>query len=185
MKQDKLEQFVIENRDEFDVYEPGDELWDRIQKPSPKVIKLNWKTIAIRVAAFIASYFFHDMMQSEKSSHIAQQKIEMDDQQVELVQVLMEAEIYYSSQINSAKDEIFRLSGNNQELIDDINFDMVELDEVFQELKDDLKDNSDNEEVIEAMIQNYRIKLQVLEEILNQLEKTKNPDENENNNHEI
>lgn len=189
MKQDKLEQFVIENRDGFDVYEPGEELWDRIQKPSPKVIKLNWKTIAVRVAAvvviFIASYFFHDMMQSENTNQIAQQQPEMEDQQMEQVQVLMEAEVFYSSQINTAQDEIFRLSGNNKDLMEDINLDMLELDEIFKELKNDLKDNSDNEEVIEAMIQNYRIKLQVLEEILMQLNKTKNQEENENNNHEI
>lgn len=189
MKQDKLEHFIIENRDDFDVYEPSDELWDRIQKPSPKVIQLNWKTIAVRVAAvvviFIASYFFHDMMQSENTQQIAQQQPEMEDQQMEQVQVLMEAEVFYSSQISNTKDEIFKLSGNDKELIDDINFDMVELDDIFQELKDDLKDNSDNEEVIEAMIQNYRIKLQVLEEILTQLNKTKNSNENENNHHEI
>lgn len=189
MKQDKLEQFIIDNHDGFDVYEPSDELWDRIQKPAPKVIKLNWKTIAVRVAAvvviFIASYFFHDMMQSEKSTQIAQQQPETEDQQMQQVQILMEAEVFYSSQINHAKDEIFKLSGNNQKLIADINLDMVELDEIFKELKDDLKDNSDNEEVIEAMIQNYRIKLQVLEEILMQLNKTKNQDDNENNNHEI
>ena len=189
MKQDKLEQFITKNRDGFDVYEPGDELWDRIQKPSPKVIKLNWKTIAVRVAAvvviFIASYFFHDMMQPEKSTQVAQHEIEMDDQQMGKVRLLMEAEVFYSSQINYAQNEILRLSENDQELIDDINFDMAELDEVYQELKDDLKDNSDNEEVIEAMIQNYRIKLQVLEEILLQLNKTKYLDVNENNNHEI
>lgn len=189
MKQDKLERFIVENRDDFDVYEPSEELWDRIQKPSPKVIQLNWKTIAVRVAAvvviFIASYFFHDMMQKDNTQNITQQNPEMDDQQMEQVQVLMEAEVFYSSQINNTKDEIFRLSGNDQELIDDINFDMVELDDIFQELKNDLKDNSDNEEVIEAMIQNYRIKLQVLEEILTQLNRTKNSNENENGNHEI
>ncbi len=82
-----------------------------------------------------------------------------------------------------AKDEIFVLSGNDKTLIEEINFDMVELDEIFEELKDDLKDDSDNEEVIEAMVQNYRIKLQVLEEILTQLKKSKEQEENEN--HEI
>ncbi len=75
MKQDKLEKFIIDNRDDFDVFEPGDEIWDRIQKPTPKVIKLNWQTIAIRVAAvvviFIASYFFHDLMQKDNNNNIA------------------------------------------------------------------------------------------------------------------
>lgn len=188
MKQDKLEKFIQDNREDFDVFEPGDEIWDRIKKPPPKVVKLNWKTIALRVAAvvviFIASYFFHDIMQKDNNNTIAINEQENKDESNEQVQVLMEAEVFYTSQINFAKDEIFRVSGNDKVLIEEINFDMVELDDVFEELKNDLKDNSDNEEVIEAMIQNYRIKLQVLEEILLQLNKSKNQEKNENN-HEI
>ena len=52
---------------------------------------------------------------------------------------------------------------------------------MFNELKIDLKDDAANEEVIEAMIQNYRIKLQILEEILTQL---KNADEQNTDDHE-
>ena len=189
MKQDKLEKFIIENREEFDVFEPGTELWDRIQKPAPKVIRLNWKTVLVRVAAvvviFIASYFFHDMMQKGDKSDVAgnEQPIENEDQSK--VNVLMEAEMFYTSQINTAKEEIILLSGNDKSLMDDVNLDMIELDKVFEELKNDLKDNSDNEEVIEAMIQNYRIKLQVLEEILLQLNKSKNSENEKSNSNEI
>jgi hypothetical protein len=191
MKQDKdkLEKFIIENREEFDVYEPNTELWDRIHKPSPKVIRLNWKTIMIRVAAvvviFIASYFFHDMMQ-KNGEDIAgnDQQMENEDQSGE-VKVLMEAEMFYTSQINTAKEEIILLSGNDKDLMEDVNLDMVELDNVFEELKNDLKDNSDNEEVIEAMIQNYRIKLEVLDEILLQLKKSKNSENKKSESNEI
>jgi hypothetical protein len=62
---------------------------------------------------------------------------------------------------------------------------MVELDKVFEELKRDLKDNSDNEEVIEAMIQNYRIKLEVLDEILTQLKKSRGSNKKNNLSDEI
>jgi hypothetical protein len=189
MKQDKLEKFIIENREEFDVFEPGTELWDRIQKPSPKVIRLNWKTIFVRVAAvvviFITSYFFHDMIQRGEKNNVAgnEQPAENGDQNE--VNVLMETEMFYTSQINSAKEEIILISGNDKGLIDDLNGDMGELDKVFEELKNDLKDNSDNEEVIEAMIQNYRIKLQVLEDILFQLKKSKNTGNEKSNSNEI
>jgi len=189
MQQDKLEKFVIENREEFDVFEPGTELWDRIQKPAPKVIRLNWKTVLIRVAAvvviFIASYFFHDMMQKGDKSDVAGNEQPLENEDQNKVNVLMEAEMFYTSQINTAKEEIILLSGNNKGLIDDLNVDMVELDKVFEELKNDLKDNSDNEEVIEAMIQNYRIKLQVLEDILLQLKKSNNTKNEKSNSNEI
>ena len=48
-----------------------------------------------------------------------------------------------------------------------------ELDKIYKGLKNDLKDNVSNEEVIEAMIQNFRLKLQLLEEIQRQLQSQK------------
>jgi hypothetical protein len=187
MKQDKLEKFVIENRSEFDVYEPAPELWDRIRKPQPKIIRITWKTVFWRVAAviviFVASWFIHDWVQNTNEKSVAVQETENPGN--EQVNELMEAEIFYTSQINTAKEEIIELSGNDKGLLDDINLDMVELDKIFKELKNDLKDNSDNEEVINAMIQNYRIKLEVLKEILTQLKKSKNLENDKNDSDEI
>jgi len=188
MKHDKLEKFVVDNREAFDVFEPDDKLWEQIHKPSAKVVKFNWKTLAIRVAAivviFIASYYTHDFIEGNKSGNqLVQQETPMEG--MENFQVLMEAEVFYASQINFAKEEIVKLSGNDHVLIDEINYDLVELDDVFIELKNDLKDNSDNEEVIEAMIQNYRLKLEILEEILGQLKRSANVVENERQTNEI
>ena len=153
-----------------------------------KVRKLNFKTILIRVAAvviiFVASWFFHDQFQNGNINKSLIDNSETENEEAENIQVLMEAEVFYTSQINTAKNEITKLAGDNNLLIEEINFDMVELDNVFEELKNDLKDNSDNEEVIGAMIQNYRIKLEILKEILVQLKKTQKSDTNEND-HEI
>ena len=54
---------------------------------------------------------------------------------------------------------------------------MEELDQVYEELKEDLNDNASNPEVIEAMILNYRVKLEILEELLDQLKAKENHDE--------
>ena len=51
---------------------------------------------------------------------------------------------------------------------------MLELDSTYAQLKLDLKDNVANEQIIEAMIQNYRIKLQILEKMLDHLKAMKN-----------
>lgn len=188
MKQDSLEKFVLDHREDFDAFEPDDKLWDQIVKPAPKVVKFNFKTIAYRVAAvvviFIASYFTHDLIQGDKeNTPVALHENNFEGN--EEFQELMEAEVFYSSQINFAREEIVSLSKNDPSLIDDINFDLVELDEAFKELKNDLKDNSDNEEVIEAMMQNYRLKLQILEEILGQLKKSGNDEKKQKQSHEI
>jgi len=104
---------------------------------------------------------------------------EITDENAPMVRELIEAEAYYSSLINLKKDEVFRLTASNPEIRHEIDMEMVDLDRVFAELKKDLKDNADNEEVIEAMIQNYRLKLDILEEMLQILHQA-NENQNEN-----
>lgn len=184
MKKDKLEDFVISNRNEFDEFEPREELWDRIQQKRKPVRKLQWRTIAWQAAAavaiFISSYFFFDVMNSDPTQSQNQQIAEQSPVEDEKMQMLMEAEMFYTSKINSTKEELFHLSGNDNDFMKDLDLDLEELDEVFNELKKDLKDNTDNEEVIEAMVQNYRLKLTILEEILLQVSKSSNKNENTN-----
>lgn len=189
MKQDKLEKFIIGNRAEFDVYEPGPELWNRIKKPGHAVIRMSWKTIMWRAAAvvviFSSSWLIHDWVQKDNTKSLTENESAFENPDLEHVNVLLEAEVFYTARIHTAREEIILLSGDNKGLLDEINIDMVELDKVFEELKNDLKDNSDNEEVIEAMIQNYRIKLEVLEEILIQLKKSQDLSDEKNQSDEI
>ncbi|MCF8368872.1 MAG: hypothetical protein K9G76_07495 [Bacteroidales bacterium] len=177
MKQDNLEKFIIENRDDFDVFEPGEGLWEKIQEQAKPVRKLSWNKVAWRVAAglaiFIASYFFHDIMQPGADKQVAVVEDESSAPGDEKMQMLMEAEVFYTAKISAAREEIYILSGQDKQMIDILDMDLNELDTIFTELKNDLKDDNDNEEVIEAMIQNYRIKMEILEEMLFQLNKSK------------
>lgn len=177
MKTDKLEKFVIDNRDEFDDLEPNPAIWDKIQKKQPKTVKLNWTKVLVRVAAvvviFVSSYYFHDFMDNRSSvKNLVTETTSKEG--IEQYQELIEAEVYYTSMIDSKKEEIFMLAASNPQLREDINNELVDLDEDFRSLKEDLEDNADNEEVIVAMIQNYRLKLRILEETLIQLQQTNN-----------
>ena len=183
MKTDKLEKFIIDHRDEFDELEPCPNLWDKIETRKPKTVKLNWQTIGLRAAAvvaiFISSYYFHDFMENRNARQnitVAEPGI---DGQNSLYQELVEAEFYYTSQIEETKSAVFQLTSNNHPLRNEIAAELLDLDKVFSELKNDLKDNADNEEVIVAMIQNYRIKLEILKDILNQLKSTDEKNKND------
>ncbi|MEZ5084430.1 MAG: hypothetical protein R2750_13445 [Bacteroidales bacterium] len=57
MKKDKLEDFIINNRNEFNEFEPGEELWERIQQKRKPIRKLKWKTITWQAAAAVAILF--------------------------------------------------------------------------------------------------------------------------------
>jgi len=186
MNPDKLEKYILDHREQFDDQEPDPALWEKVDTFKPPVFRINWKDIAWKAAAvaaiFVASYFFHDYMASRKQSsrYLMGNNTEAGSP---MVRELIEAEAYYSSQIDIKKNEVFRLTASNPEVRREIDNEMVDLDRVFSELKEDLNDNADNEEVIEAMIQNYRLKLDILEEmllLLNQSNESQNKKEHEN-----
>ena len=188
MKTDKLEQFIRDHRDEFDNLEPNPALWEKISPKQPKVFHINWKRVALQAAAvvviFVSSYYFHDFMQNRKTGKnlaSTETTTEGKEQYIDL----MEAEVYYTSMIDTKKDEIFILAASNPQLRDEVNNELSELDEDFKKMKEDLRDNADNEEVIAAMIQNYRLKLRILEETLEQLQQSNNEKSKKNENNKV
>lgn len=184
MKPDKLEQFILDNRSDFDDQLPSAESWDKIKTNIRPVRNVNWTARLVRVAAavviFVSSYIFIDytLNKSNGGQNFAAQD---DNELLDNIPVLVEAKAYYSNQINNMEQQVYRLAGNDTPLRAEIDTEFKELDRVFNELKSDLKDNAANEDVIEAMIQNYRIKVQILEEILIQLKNAdeQNTDDNE------
>ena len=175
---DKLEEFIVENKESFDFYEPNDKVWDRIQKNSKKskVVRINYRTILIRVAAvfviFFGSYYFHDFMQSRKNNRIAlKSRIE---ENLIIIPELVETEAFYASQVSARLVELKSYTSVFPEIEEDVRYDLNELDSVYAEIKKDLKDNVANDEVIEALIQNYRLKLKILEDLLLQLKQSQN-----------
>jgi len=174
MKTDKLEKFVIENRNQFDTMEPSPDLWEKIKPSQTKKIDINWTRMLIRAAAvvviFVSSYIFFDYIINKNQEPVIAEVEANDPEDIRTYQELMEAEYYYTSMIENRKEEFIRLTGNNAPLRKEITIELKELDKVYRELKEDLKDNADNEEVVVAMIQNYRLKLEILEEILLQLQ---------------
>jgi len=182
MKTDKFEQFILENRQGFG---PGDgtpDVWDKISKrpPEAKVVTINWRQIMYRAASvtviFIASYYFHAYVSNHESGE--QGLLTRENLNSPLFKELLEADLYYTAQIRYKKQELFNLAGDSPGLHLDVNNELADLDTILKELKEDLNDDADNQEVVEAMMQNYILKLEILEDMLLQL-KTKNEKNNE------
>jgi hypothetical protein len=97
---------------------------------------------------------------------------------------LKEAELYYNSLANSLYREATPLLTRNPEIEKELSIDISQIDSICSEIKKDLKDNVANQDVIEALIQNYRIKIKLLEDMLKILkENEENPEKN--NSHEL
>lgn len=187
MNNDRLENYIRDHRDEFDTLEPSEDMWNAIVarkeemseeetdvKQQPKRVQLNrsvyvrWiSRIAAAVIIFFASYYYHDY-QSNKEM-IAESNTESNANST-LYNTLIEANYYYTSQINQEKEKLYSLTVGNSTLRKEIQNELDELDKEFNKLKEDLNDNVDNEEIIAAMIQNYRIKLSILQDVMTQLQ---------------
>lgn len=176
---EKLEEFITKNRESFDFYEPGEKVWDKIQRGTKETIKIDfkYKTILIRVAAFfvifIGSYYFHDFVQNRNRSGQLSLKSRIQED-IYTTPEIEETEAYYAKQVSARLVELRSYIKEFPEIEEDIHYDLNELDSVYAEIKSDLKDNVANDEVIEALIQNYRLKLKILEDLLAQLQQSQN-----------
>lgn len=189
MQPDKLEEFILENREQFDTAEPSPEIWKRVRRRPAPVLGIGWRGLAWRAAAavliFFSSYIFFRLTDRDPAPPSGESIGMIREEQSPLVQDLKEAEIYYSAQIEFSRAEAIRLSDGDPAVQDLIDTQMVDLDKIYEELRRDLQDNTANEAVIEAMIQNYRIKLEVLEEILRQIRQLKEPANNASHENEV
>ncbi len=170
---DKLEKFIMENREKFDTHQPDPKVWKKIEAGIKMKKPLNWRFVLSRAAAvlliFVASYMIHEFINKGfPRINLAKNK------DVEIPE-LKEAENYYSRLLNEKLDEIKPMITGCPALEEELNYDLSQLDSLYKELKNDLKDNIANQEVVDAMIQNYRMRLSILEEILSELK----PDDDE------
>jgi hypothetical protein len=175
MKTDKLEQFVKENKPGFGPSEGAPDVWNKIKKREPEtpVMQISWQKIASRAASvvviFIASYYFHDYVADNGTNQSEKGLLTKENLSNPLFQELLEADQYYTAEINYKKQELFSLTSNSPELQMDVNNDFADLDAILLTLKNDLGDNADSQEVVEAMIENYMLKLEILEDLLSQI----------------
>lgn len=148
---DNLKDHIENQREDFEIYPfDGEAGWEQISKKiTPEKKWPVWKLAS--VAACMVLVAFGSIYQMNVS---------------ETQETLSEVERYYESEINH-KISLVRSQLEDPSILEDLEA----MDQAFAELKADLKDNVDNEEVLAAMMENYQLKLRILEEILGELEK--------------
>ena len=163
----KLEDFVKGRKGEFDSKLPSSDLWGEIesQLDENSKIKLSfWKIAASLAAVLLLGFLTTSVIKKHDIRHSGYGNIS----DPELVS-LLETETFYARKVSLSMDEINKCYHIYPELKSDLESDLDELDGMYKELKKDLKDNIYNREVIEAMIQNNRIRLKMVDRVLNQI----------------
>jgi len=179
---DRLEEFVKQNREQFDLHEPDPSIWLKINPANQAVAQERRPMRWLRVAAAVAMIFAGS---TAGIYFLTGEGVDADRQSSELYMEIMETEQYYSQIVSDRYEELEPLLVSNPVAKEMLSTDMEELDEVYMELKEDLKDNASNPEVIEAMILNYRVKLEILEDLLIQLKEKENQDYEKNESYSL
>lgn len=166
-RKNSLEEFIQEHRAAFDDLKAPAGLWERINKTPAKVHSL-WKWIAVAASSLLLITVGYIMgMRGQHHPDIAG----WDE--------YVETEQYYEARISQKMEEIKTL-----EVSDEVLADIKILDDVYHDLKTQLTEdpNADTHVLLSAMIRHQQQKLEVMEEILNRVDKYKS---NDNEGHQM
>jgi hypothetical protein len=168
---DNLENHIRNNRSELDRYKPSHKVWTRVRKEIRKTGRTVYLWLSVAAMAVVVlgtALTLFTINRQKETNYRAMNKFGP---------ALKETEIYYNTMVNTLYNEAVPLMTKQPVIEKELNSGMAKLDSIYADIRKDLKDNVANQEVIEALIQNYRTKIQLLEEMLNLLKENDNKQE--------
>jgi hypothetical protein len=91
----------------------------------------------------------------------------------EIPEAVMEADLYYTSQVDERYNEISSFNFDDPEDKAVLLNELKDLESYHQQLMKELEANPDDERVVSAMIRHYQLKLEVMDQIIKQLNQVK------------
>jgi hypothetical protein len=183
----KLEQFIRDNREEFDSEEPRPQLWKKLQdqvQPGKKndnvrhLSFLRWTAVAAIFIMMLGMFYF--MNRQNQQDTIVENKIGIPPEDAQLLNDVNPAyakEVYHFTQLIELKqNELKQIEKEHPELYGQFVKDVRRLDSSYQALRAELPANPDPEALLEAMLQNLRLQADLLNEqltIIKQIKKSK------------
>ena len=164
---DKLKDFIDLNREQFDEFEPSSDIWDKIHKKQIKNTKrLEAKHILLKVAVaivfLIGVYFVFDYGIIAHGSLMADSDSQL---KTEAMTEFQDAQTYYSNEINTKLAQLEIDARDYPEIWSETKNELLVLDKEFKQLQRELQENVSHEDVVGAIIQNYKFKLQIIDQI--------------------
>lgn len=167
----KLEGFVKDNKKEFEVKGPSDQLWERIaaeldkgDAPKKSVKLYQWLSVAAVLVMGFGIYLTVNF-NTNKNIEVA-----------DISPVFGEKEVRFASQIEEKKDSLLIYAQGNPELYQKFTNDLKDLDAEYEKLKAQLPTSPNQLFIVKAMVKNREMQLQVLKQqlmIINQVNQYK------------
>ena len=163
---DNLEEFIRKNREGLDRLQPSPSNWRKISRAlhGGRIYLSRWVAIAAMVAVILGSTVI--LMVPYIRSNYNRTSVPSETGMAQASAQLRETEMYYNKLANSLYREATPMLAKYPEVEKELFSDISYIDSLCGEIRKDLKDNVANQDVIEALVQNYRIKIKILEDML-------------------
>jgi len=201
-----LEQFISDNRDQFDTDEPGEQVWAKLEKEltaddratqqqTSKGHKVMVFTIfrwsAAAAILILAGIGIYSLLGNRNTTGngVAQQKTTRDtpavnDAILKAINPDYAREVYQFTQLIELKQtELKQMEKENPHLYKKFVTDINKLDSSYNALKKELPQNPNREQLLEAMIENLRLQTEILNQqlsIINQIKASKSTNHDSN-----
>jgi len=190
MDKDNFKDFIQANKDQFDSIEPSPESWNKIEQRVYKDKPLIRTTILLRVAASLflilgAAWIGIQIVSISQDQVAVEEAQSIEDSATYafngMSDELVEVEKFYVSEVNLKEEKLA-----NYQVDKDLMEEVEKLKLEFDQLKEEMSTSADPMRVVEALINNYQLRLEILQSILDQLEKEKRKElQKENQNESI
>jgi len=175
-----IEDFIREKDDIFNMEEPMDGHLDRFSWKLEK--RFHSHTEKRSIVPYLLRAAVVTLLITISSLWTWEHFIRKDNSGMSLGQVspqYREVENYYIHQVNIMESELgSEQINNNPEQREILKKEMKSMDSVYVQLQKELKANPNDERIINAMIQHYQMKVEVLNYIITQLKEVKNGNTN-------
>ncbi|NQZ43493.1 MAG: hypothetical protein HRT65_04230 [Flavobacteriaceae bacterium] len=173
---DNFEKHIREQAGQFDTHKADkDKMWaaisQAIERPEPKVIPL-WKRPMAQIAAGIAILFGIGVFTA--LSIYNESPAETQFVSKELLEIDMHYQGLVSYQVRLVQNSPHLSASDKTEFLAF----MDELDAEYALLREEMRNNLDNERVLEAIVANYKQRIALIENLLQQINATKNNEGN-------
>lgn len=181
-----LEKIINKNRSVFDSFEPAEGHFERFDKKLNQLHKSKNKTFTlgfmlkaavVTLLVVLSGLWVYDNTFTTLSvkKGIALREISPEYNEVEM---------YYTKLVNQKYNEINDFSFVDSKQKEMLMHELNEMDSIYENLKKDLTLNPNDDRVINAMIQHYKLKVEVMNQILGQLQQVKNIEQEKYENYE-
>lgn len=171
----RLEDFIRDNREEFDSEEPRPQLWKNMRaelentdKRNDKIFHLSflrWTAAAAIVIMIIGMFYYMNRQQPVDGFANASQV--QYDKELDKINPSYAKQVYHVSQLIELKqNELKQIEKEHPELYSQFVQDIHKLDSSYQSLRAELPANPDPEMLLEAMLQNLRLQADLLNQQL-------------------